>query len=151
MDEAPAQPGPRPSRARTGRLLAAGVAGVEALVAAGGAVTALLAGVQGGSLVLAAAVGGVAAGAAYLLLEAARGFLRGRRWPTGIFLTVQVLVALVALSLGGRALLTFADNPGIGVVTVVALALAVAGLVAVSMLATDRAGAADAEEPPPVF
>lgn len=130
------------------------VAGVEALIAAAGAATALLSGVRGGSLVLAAAVAGVAGGIAYLLLAAARGFATGKRWPTGIFVTAQLLVALVALSLGGRALLTFADNPRIGAATVAALALAVAGLVGVTRIA--RARSADpagsrAEEPPPVF
>jgi len=126
---------------------------VEASLAAAGAVAALLSGLRGGSLVLAAAVAGVAAGVAYLLVEAARGFVRGRRWPTGVFVTAQLLAGLVALSLGGRALLTFADNPGIAVTTVVALVLAAAGLVGVSMFAGGRPadGAPGAEEPPPVF
>lgn len=128
------------------------VAVVEALVAAAVAVVTLLSGLQDGSLVLAAAVGGVAAGTAYLLGEAARGFARGRRWPTGFFVTTQILVALVALSLGGRALLTAADNPGIAVVTGGALVLAGAGLVGVRLLAADRsAGGQDGEAPPPVF
>jgi hypothetical protein len=137
-------------RERTGRLLAVGVAVVEAGVAAVGAVVAVLSGLQDGSLALAAAVGGVAGGTAYLLAEAARGFARGRRWPSGIFTTAQLLLALVALSLGGRALLTAVDNPGIALVTVVALVLAATGLVAVYLVAGERppAGGAEDDEPP---
>ncbi len=60
--------------------------------------------------------------------------LRGRRWPTGVFVTAQLLVALVALSLGGRALLTAADNPGIAVATAAALVLSAGGLVGVRLL-----------------
>ena len=157
MDQIPdpavsGSPAREPSRSRTGMLLAVVVAGVEAAVAAAGAVTAVLSGVQDGSLVLAGAVAGVAGGTAYLLLQAARGFARGRRWPTGIFVTVQLLVALVALSLGGRALLTFAENPRIGVVTLTALALAGAGLTGVMLLARERSGQpGPTEQPPPVF
>jgi len=128
------------------------VAAAEAAVAAAGAVTAVLSGAQGGSIVLAGGVAGVAGGIAYLLLEAARGFARGRRWPTGIFVTAQLLVALLALSLGGRSLLTFADNPRIGLVTVAALALAAAGLTGVALLAAERSGEAGPDgHTPPVF
>lgn len=145
-------PAREPSRARTGRSVTVLVAGVEAAVAAAGAVTAVLSGVQGGSLVLAGGVAGVAGGIAYLLLAAARGFARGQRWPTGVFVTAQLLIALVALSLGGRALLTFAENPRIGLVTLAALALAAAGLTGVALLATERSGEAGPDgQPPPVF
>ena len=149
------QPG-GPGRARTGRSLVVLVAGLEAAVAVVGAVTAALSGVQGGSLVLAGGVAGVAGGVAYLLVEVARAFARGRRWPRGVFVTAQLLVALVALSLGGRALLTFAENPPIGVVTVVALALAAAGLAGVALLGGEPPGAGASsgsgpdEAPPPV-
>ena len=150
------QPG-EPGRARTGRSLVVLVAGLEAAAAVIGAVTAALSGLQGGSLVLAGGVAGVAGGVAYLLVEVARGFARGRRWPRGVFVTAQLLVALVALSLGGRALLTFAENPPIGVVTVVALALAAAGLTGVALLGGEppgggaSSGTGPDEAPPPVF
>ncbi len=143
-----------PARARTGRGLVVGVAGVEAVAAAGGAVAAVLSGVQDGALVLAAAVAGVAGAVAYLLGEVARGFARGRRWPTGVFVTAQLLVALVALSLGGRGLLTFADNLVIALVTVVSLLLAAGGLVGVWLLASGRTEADPVpgeDDPPPVF
>jgi len=125
---------------------------VEAAVAAAGAVTAVLSGVQGGSPVLAGGVVAAAGGIAYLLVESARGFARGRRWPRGIFVTAQLLIALVALSLGGRALLTFAENPRIALVTLAALALAAAGLTGVALLATERPDEAGPDgQPPPVF
>lgn len=150
-----AGPGPHDGapggRARAGRLLTVVVASVEALVAAAAAVLSVLSGLQGGSLVLGAAVGGVAAGVAYLLGEVARGLARGLRWPTGVFVTTQVLVALVALSLGGRSLLTAAENPLISLFTVAALALAAAGLVGLSLLGRARGAGATEEEPPPVF
>lgn len=118
----------------TGRRLCVGVALLEASVLVVGAVVTLVAGVQGGSLPLAVGVAVVTAGVAYLLLEVARAFAAGRRWPTGIFVTVQLLVALVALSVGSRAVLSIAANPVIGGATLAAVLVALAGLLGAGLV-----------------
>lgn len=129
-------------RARTGRILAVGVALAEAFAAAAGAAVAVLTGLRGGSLPLGLGVGAAAAATAYLLVEVARGFLAGRRWPVGIFVTVQLLVALVALSVGSGALLAIVAAPAIGVPTLLALVAAGLGLAGVALLVSG--GRADA-------
>ncbi|MGJ7440870.1 hypothetical protein [Aquipuribacter sp. MA13-6] len=135
------------ARARKGRALAVGVALLEALVAAGAGVVALVTGLQGGSLVLGLGVGAACAGLAYLLLEVARGFAAWRAWPTGIFLTVQVLVVLVALSVGSRAVLSLVSNPRVGGLTLLAVLVGVAGVAgAVLMAGRTRRGSS-----PPVL
>lgn len=107
----------------------------------------VLAGLQGGSLPLAAGVAAVALGAAWLLVEVARGFARGRRWPTGIFVTVQLLVALTALSLGSRSLLTLTDNPRIAGLTLLALLVSGAGLLGAVLLGRTAAGPGEEDMP----
>ena len=111
---------------------AAGVAAVEAVSVAGYGVLLLLSGARGDGLLLALALTGVAFGTAVLLLSMARAFLAGRRWPTGGFLTVQLFVLVLAVSLGGPSLLMAADHPRAAILTAVALLVAVAGLVAVA-------------------
>lgn len=144
--DVPDQPSPAADRglslARRGRSLAVGVALLEAVVAAGAGVVAVLTGLQGGSLVLGLGVGAAAAGLAYLLVEVARGFRAWRAWPTGIFVTVQVLVVLVALSVGARAVLSLLSNPRVGGLTLAAVLVGLAGLTGAVMMAghTRRSG-----------
>lgn len=144
--DVPDQPSPAAdrglSRARRGRSLAVGVALLEAVVAAGAGVVAVLTGLQGGSLVLGLGVGAAAAGLAYLLVEVARGFRAWRAWPTGIFVTVQVLVVLVALSVGARAVLSLLSNPRVGGLTLAAVLVGLAGLTGAVMMTghTRRSG-----------
>jgi hypothetical protein len=135
------------SRARTGRHLAVGVAVLEALVAATAGVVAVVTGLQGGSLALGAAVGVVCGGVAYLLVEIARALWAWRGWPVGIFVTVQVLVVLVALSVGSRAVLSILDNPRVGGLTLVAVLVALAGLVGAFLVA----GSTRRDSSPPVL
>gem|GEM_PF-5989535 len=123
------------SRTRTGRALAVGVALLEAAVAAGAGVVAIAAGLQGGSLVLGLGVGAASAGVAYLMVEIARGFRAWRAWPTGIFMTVQVLVVLVALSVGAPALLSLFSNPRVGGLTLAAVLVGLAGLAGAARMA----------------
>lgn len=135
------------ARARTGRALAVGVALLEAAVAAVAGVVAVVTGLQGGSLVLGLGVGAASAGVAYLLVEVARGFAAWRAWPTGIFLTAQVLVVLVALSVGSRAVLSLLANPVVGGLTLAAVLVGVTGVVgAVLMAGRTRRGSS-----PPVL
>lgn len=129
----PAPPTPTGSVA-TGRRLCVAVALVEAAVLVGAAAVTLLAGARGGSLPLAVGVAVVAAGVAYLLVEVARAFAVGRRWPSGIFVTVQLLVGLVALSVGSPAVLAIAAEPVVGGVTVAAVLLALTGLAGAVLL-----------------
>jgi len=121
-------------RARTGRRLVVAVAAVEAVALAGAAVATVLTGLQDGSVLLGVGVGAAAAGTSYLMVEVTRGFAAGRRWPTGIFVTVQLLVALVALSVGAPALLVLASAPRIAIPTLLALGAAAVGLAGVAML-----------------
>lgn len=123
------------ARARTGRALAVGVALLEAVVAAVAGTVAVVTGLQGGSLVLGLGVGAASAGVAYLLVEVARGFAAWRAWPTGIFLTVQVLVVLVALSVGSRAVLSVLSNPRVGGLTLAAVLVGVTGVVGALLMA----------------
>lgn len=125
--------GPGGDRSALGRRLLVGVAAVEAVAAAGAAVVAVVSGTQGGSLPLAIGVAVVAVGVAYLLVEVARAFAQGRRWPRGIFVTVQLLVLLVALSVGAPSLTAPAEAPRIAAVTALALLVAAAGLVGVGL------------------
>ncbi len=123
------------ARAATGRALAVGVALLEAVVVGVAGVVAVVTGLQGGSLVLGLGVGVAAAGVAYLLVEVARGFRAWRAWPTGIFLTVQVLVVLVALSVGSRAVLSLVDNLRVGGLTLAAVVVGVTGVVGSLLMA----------------
>ncbi len=144
--DVPDQPSPTAdrdlSRARNGRAVAVGVALAEAAVAAGAGVLAVVTGLQGGSLALGLGVGAAAAGVAYLMVEIARGFRAWRAWPTGIFVTVQVLVVLVALSVGAPALLSLLSNPRVGGLTLGAVTLGLTGMVGAVMMAghTRRGG-----------
>lgn len=135
------------SRALTGRRLAVAVAALEALVVAGAGVTAVVTGLQGGSIALGAGVGVVCAGVAYLLVEVARALWAWRGWPVGIFVTVQVLVVLVALSVGSRAVVTILDNPRVGGLTLLAVLVALAGLAGAYLVAGSTRRGAD----PPVL
>lgn len=134
--------GAGPGRAQVGRSLAVGVALLEAVVAVVAGVVAVVAGLQGGSLLLGLGVGVAAAAVAYLLVEVARAFGAWRAWPTGIFVTVQLLVVLVALSVGSRAVLEIATNPRIGGLTLLAVLVAFAGLAGAVLMAgrTRRSG-----------
>ena len=122
--------GPGPTSARWAP--AAGVAAAEAAAVAAYGLLLLLSGARGDGLLLALALTGLAFGTAALLLAMSRAFLAGRRWPTGGFITVQLFVLVLAVSLGGRSLLMASDHPGAATVTAVALLVAVAGLVAVA-------------------
>lgn len=134
-------------RAQLGRRLVVVVAVLEACALLLAAATTVLAGLRGGSLPLAAGVAAAALAAAWLLVEVARGFAKGRRWPTGIFVTVQLLVALTALSLGSRSLLTLTDNPRIGGLTLLALLVAGVGLLGAVLLARTAGDAGDEDMP----
>lgn len=121
-----------------------GVAAVEALAAAGAGVVAVLAGLQGGSVALAVGVAVIALGVAYLLVEVARAFVQGRSWPRGIFVTVQLLVLLVALSVGAPSFTAPAEAPRIAALTAAALLVAAAGLVGVAITGGRDRGAGPA-------
>ncbi|WP_380169109.1 hypothetical protein [Jannaschia sp. R86511] len=130
------------ARARAGRALAVGVALLEALAVAAAGVVAVVTGLQGGSLPLGLGVGAACAAVAYLLIEVARAFAVWRAWPTGIFLTVQVLVVLVALSVGSRAVLSLLDNPRVGGLTLLAVLVGLTGVAGAVLMAgrTRRGG-----------
>lgn len=112
-------------------LPAAVVAAVEAVAAAGYGVLLVASGARGDGLLLALVLSVVALGTAALLLAMARAFLAGRRWPTGGFVTVQLFALVLAVSLGGPSLLMPGEHPQAAALTAAALAVAVAGLVAV--------------------
>jgi hypothetical protein len=147
QEHAPRSPEPQRSaaavgratrQARTGTRLVVGVALLEAVAVAGAAVVAVVSGVQGGSFLLGAGVAVAAAATAYLLVEVARGFARRRRWPTGLFVTVQLLVVLVALSVGAPAVASFVAAPRVAALTLAALVVAGAGLVGVGLISASR-------------
>lgn len=121
------------TRARLGLWLAVLVAAFEGVVVCVAGVAAVVSGLLDGSWVLGLAVGLVALGAGVLLLQAARAFLAGRRWPRGIFVTVQVLLVLVVLSVGAPSLLDVAGSTRIAGLTLAGLLLGVAGLVGVAL------------------
>lgn len=104
-------------------------------MAAGAGVVAVVTGLQGGSLPLGLGVGVACVAVAYLLVEVARAFAAWKAWPTGIFLTVQVLVVLVALSVGSRAVLSLLDNPRVGGLTLLAVLVGLAGVLGAVLMA----------------
>ncbi|MFC5382515.1 hypothetical protein [Aquipuribacter nitratireducens] len=133
-----------------GALTCAVVAGVEATAALVAAVLALLSGLGSGGWALGAAVAAAAGGVAYLLLRVSAAWWRGRTWQRGIFVTVQLLVALVALSVGSPALLSPGDAPRVALLTGAALLAAVTGLVGAAAAArVGPAGGAPRERPAP--
>lgn len=121
---------PRPASAHW--VPAAVVAAVEGVAAAGYGLLLLVSGARADGLLLALALSAVALGTAALLLAMSRAFLAGRRWPTGGFVTVQLFVLVLAVSLGGPSVLMAAEHPRAATLTAVALLLGVAGLVAVA-------------------
>jgi hypothetical protein len=125
-----------------GALLCVVVAAVEGVAAAVGALLALLSAGGSGSWPLGVGVAVVAAGVAYLLGRVAFAWWRGERWQRGLFATVQVLVVLVALSVGAPVLLAPAAAPTTFALVAASLVLAGAGL-AGAVLAVRAAAAGD--------
>ncbi len=124
------------------------MAGLEAAICLVAAVAFVVTGIREGTVPTAWTLAVVALALAGGLAVAARAFALGRGWPVGAFLTVQLLIAVIALSQGARSWLTFADNPMVATVTAIALLLALAGLAAVAR--GDRPSAGDdSAEPGP--
>lgn len=123
---------------RAGRLLMVAVAGLEAVAVAAAGVAAAVSGLREGSAALGAGVAAAAVLLAYLLVEIARGLAKGRRWPVGVFVTIQLLTGLVALSVGAPALLAIGASSRIGGLTLAALVVAAAGLSGAVLLGFGR-------------
>ncbi len=115
------------------RLARATVAGLEAAICAVAAVAFVVSGLREGTVPTAWTLALVALAAAAGLAAVAHGFATGRRWPTGAFVTVQLLIAVIAVSQGARSWLTFTANPPVATVTLGALLLALAGLGVVAL------------------
>lgn len=128
---------------------AAVVAALEAAAAAAFGIRLLLFTPGSDALLMALVVGLVALGVAAVLAVMCRAFWAGRRWPAGGFITVQVFVLVIAVSVGGPTLISPGRAPMTGAVTAAAVVLAALGLLGVASGLTAAAAPASDEAAPP--